>query len=111
MDEETQTKLLLRNNCLIDGMDLTETLINRIIYICTRNNAEFPVIVGTNPDMVINLALNHLVGDLISVSSTDALISYEIDNIKRTYVPAVEYNKKRGEDSIITSYFDEFQDE
>ena len=114
MDDETQIKLLLRNNTLIDGMDLTETLINRIMYICTKNNAEFPVLVGTNPDTLINVALNHLISSLLAETynnrSTDNLINSEIEDIKRTYVNDVEYFKKR-EYGIIASYIDEFQGE
>ena len=88
---ETDINRLLRNEVTDeDGILLQERLINQISYICIKDDLLYPVNVGTNPDVIINIALSFfrrsLVAGIRDKRNSRQMIYNEVGHIKKEYL-------------------------
>ena len=107
---ETDINRLLRNGVTDeDGILLQERLINQISYICIKDDLLYPVNVGTNPNVIINIALSFfrrsLVAGIRDKRNSRQMIYNEVEHIKK------EYLNKDSNDSLIKKYLDEFDED
>lgn len=106
---ESDINELLRNELKSnDGILLQERLLNQIFFICMKNDTLFPVNMGTNPDIIINIALSFfrrsLVAGIRDKRNSRQMIYNEVEHIKK------EYLNKDSNDSLIKKYLDEFDE-
>lgn len=99
----------LRNKYTLDGITLTETLINQILYTGTRQSPYFPVNIGTDNDVIINIALNHLLQTMLhdTENKAETILHDEKINIFNKYLR----KNTLLEDSRISAYLNTFKDE
>lgn len=108
---ETDINRLLRNEITDeDGILLQERLLNQIFFICMKNDTLFPVNMGTNPDVIINIALSFFRRSMVAgirdnKRNSRQMIYNEVEHIKK------EYLSKDINDSLITKYLDEFDED
>ena len=78
----------------------------RYNFICMKNDTLFPVNMGTNPDVIINIALSFFrrsfVAGIRDKRNSRQMIYNEVEHIKK------EYLSKDINDSLIKKYLDEY---